>query len=139
MNKLLLILATFVATTSCSLAIMLPIRGVTDGDTIKTSLPLACPLCNASIRVNGIDTPESLKQNAKCAKELALGIQAKEFMKTFVGTNTTMSVTSFNWDKYGGRIVGTVNIDGKDAAQTLIAAGLAKPYTGTGAKPDWCQ
>lgn len=138
MKTIILAAATLFA-TSVTHAITLPILGVIDGDTIRTFIPLECPLCDASIRINGIDTPESLTRYAGCAKEVELGLQAKALTQSLVGKNTTMEVTEFDHDKYGGRILGTVVINGKDVGQELINAGLAKPYFGSGPKPDWCQ
>lgn len=138
MKKILAAITMLLVTTTAS-AITLPILGVIDGDTIRTFIPLECPLCDASVRINGIDTPESLTRYAGCAKEVELGLQAKAFTQNLVGKNTTMEVSNVDWDKYGGRILGTVVIKGKDVAQELINAGLAKPYFGSGPKPDWCQ
>lgn len=118
--------------------LILPIIGGVDGDTIKTRLDsLPCPLCRVSIRVRGINTPEK-GYRAKCAKELALAQQASQLTKDLIGSSRTMSVLNADWDKYGGRIDGDVVINGHDVAKELIAAGLARPYTGKGPRPDWC-
>ena len=116
----------------------LPIRGVADGDTIKTTLKLPCPLCNVSVRILDIDTPES-NYLAKCPAEKAKGLEAKAFLKEFVTGEPTMLVTSFKWDKYGGRINGHVSVKGTDIATLLIRKGYAKHYTGQGPKPNWCD
>lgn len=137
--KTLLIAVTFLSTTwTHASELLMPIRGVTDGDTIKTVVTLPCPLCEVSIRINGIDTPESTTRFAQCEKEKLLGIQATEFVKQLVLGHTLMTVTNTEWDKYGGRILGTITVNGKDIGQELINAGLAKPYFGSGPKPDWC-
>lgn len=133
------VVACAMVMSSISSAITLPILGVIDGDTIRTFIPLECPLCDTSVRINGIDTPESQPRYAACAKEVELGLQAKALTQKLVGVNTKMDVTNIEWDKYGGRILGTVVINGKNVGQELINAGLAKPYFGTGPKPDWCQ
>jgi len=116
---------------------VLPIRGVADGDTIRTTLKLPCPLCSASVRIRGIDTPESTYL-AKCPAEKAKGLEAKAFLINLTAGQESMMVRNLKWDKYGGRIDGFVEINGKDVGQQLIDRGLAKPYTGTGTKPDWC-
>lgn len=117
---------------------ILPIAGGVDGDTIKTRLDaLPCPLCRVSIRIRGIDTPEK-GHRAKCVKEVALAVRASQLTTDLIGTTRTMSVRNFEWDKYGGRIDGDVVINGHDVAKELMAAGLARPYTGKGPKPDWC-
>lgn len=117
--------------------IVLPIRGVTDGDTISTLVQLPCPLCRVSVRILGIDTPES-DYRANCIKEKMLGIKAKEYLKTLVANETTMTVRQIKWDKYGGRINGHVEVNGVDIGSTLISQGLARPYTGSGPKSNWC-
>jgi len=42
------------------------------------------------------------------------------------------------WDKYGGRVLGDVYLDHQSLAQSLISAGLARPYKGE-AKSSWCE
>lgn len=116
---------------------IMPIRGVADGDTIKSTLKLPCPLCNVSVRILDIDTPESTYL-AKCAKEKALGLEAKAFLTKLVEGKETMMARSVKWDKYGGRIDAYVEIDGVKVGETMILQGFAKRYTGTGPKPDWC-
>lgn len=131
---LLAILPAFASAAS----LVMPIVSVTDGDTIRSSLKLPCPLCNVSIRLLGIDTPESTYL-AKCPAEKALGLEAKAFLKEFVVGETTMTISNFKWDKYGGRIDAYVSIKGQDVGQLLIDRGYAKPYSGSGSKPDWCN
>lgn len=116
---------------------VLPIHGVTDGDTIKSRLNIPCPLCNVSVRIRGIDTPETASL-AKCEKERVLGIKAKNFLIDFTQNKTSMLVKEPKWDKYGGRINGIVKIDGINVADLMISKGLARPYTGRGKKSDWC-
>lgn len=115
----------------------MPIKKVIDGDTISSELNLPCPLCLASVRILGIDTPES-NFLAKCPKEKALGLEAKAVVKKLVGDNKKMTVRNVKWDKYGGRINGYVEVNGVDIGKTLIERGLARPYTGIGPKSNWC-
>lgn len=118
--------------------LVLPIVGGVDGDTIRTRIDvLPCPLCNVSIRIRGIDTPEK-GARAKCQKEADLAVQASRMTKELIGSSKAMTVHQFAWDKYGGRIDGVVVINGYNVGNELIAAGLARPYTGKGPKPDWC-
>jgi endonuclease YncB( thermonuclease family) len=117
---------------------LMPIVGGVDGDTIKSRLDvLPCPLCKVSIRIRGIDTPEK-GFRAKCPKEAALAVQASQMTKDLIGSTKLMTVNKPDWDKYGGRIDGEVVINGHNVGNELIAAGLARPYTGKGPKPDWC-
>ena len=116
----------------------LPIVGGIDGDTIRTYLPLPCPLCRASVRIIGIDTPEK-GYRAKCEKEHQLALEATEFTAKLVGRASHMKVSRFKWDKYGGRIDAQVEINGVDLGTELILGGFAVPYTGEGPKKDWCK
>ena len=124
--------------TSYALDMVLPIRGIADGDTIKTTLELPCPLCNVSVRILGIDTPES-NHLAKCPAEQAKGIAAKKFLNDFISTAETMIVRNIKWDKYGGRIDGIVEIKGVNVGAMMISNGYARAYTGLGPKSDWCN
>lgn len=138
MKQYILSVLLVIATSAYSADMVLPIRGVSDGDTIRSSLKLPCPLCNVSIRIIGIDTPES-NHLAKCPKEKELGLQAKAFVTAMAANAETMIARNVKWDKYGGRINASVEINGVDVAGALIEKGLAKPYTGEGPKPDWCN
>lgn len=138
MNKFL-IAGLLAVSSSCFAADMvLPIRGVSDGDTIRTTLKLPCPLCNVSVRILGIDTPESTYL-AKCPAEQIKGLEAKAFVTAMAAGQETMVARGVKWDKYGGRINAYIEINGVSVGQALIDMGLAKPYTGVGPKPDWCS
>lgn len=117
---------------------VMPIRGVADGDTIKSAVKLPCPLCNVSVRILNIDTPESTYL-AKCEKEKILGLAAKEFLISFTAGKKTMMARDIKWDKYGGRINAHIEIDGVSVGDLMIASGFAKRHTGAGPKPDWCD
>jgi endonuclease YncB( thermonuclease family) len=113
---------------------------VLDGDTIKVHCAdWPDPFKNMSLRVHGIDTPESTSI-AKCKKELKLGVIAKgRVRKEFEGAKTV----TFRWvgqnDKYGGRLLALVELpSGQDLAEKLIADGLAVRYGG-GKKFSWCK
>lgn len=114
-----------------------PFVSVTDGDTIRSSIQVTCPLCNVYIRIRGIDTPES-NYLAKCPLEKERGLAAKRYLQGMFAGRTEFMARNIGWDKYGGRILGDVEVDGKSVAQELINAGYAKPYNGRGRKPDWC-
>ena len=129
---------------------LLPIVEVYDGDTIKSEMTsrLPSPLDKISIRIRGIDTPEkpaaSYHETGKlgragCIKEAELALEATEFVKSMAIGNTKMKVENFEWDKYGGRILGDVKIGGDDVATSLIAAGLAVPYDGGTKTKNWCE
>ena len=91
MKKLLPIILLFASGISYSADIKLPIEGITDGDTIKTSLNLPCPLCTVYVRIRNIDTPET-SYLAKCSKERHLGAQAKDYLNFATRNKKTMIV-----------------------------------------------
>jgi len=136
MKKYILLLV-FLPFIAHAVEMVMPIRGLADGDTIKTVLPLQCPLCNVSIRILGIDTPEKGKM-AKCSKEAELAVQARKTLENLIAKQETMVIKNFKWDKYGGRIDANVEVNGVDIGKSMIEKGVAKPYTGSGPKPNWC-
>lgn len=136
-NSLVSLVLCLLSFSAFSTNMIMPIRGVADGDTINSTLELPCPLCNVSVRILGIDTPES-NYLAKCPAEQAKGIAAKEFVTKLAENQPTMMARSIKWDKYGGRIDAYVEINGINVGNEMIRLGHAKPYTGSGPKPDWC-
>jgi len=115
------------------------ITRVIDGDTVAfeaTFLP--DPLKKElSIRVFGVDTPEK-GFRAQCPQEDLRGQKATEFTKKAVASAKHRQVMLMDWDKYGGRVLGDVILDGKSLRQGLIANGLAREYYGE-AKTSWCN
>lgn len=119
------------------------VQRIADGDTFSCIAipPLWGPYRIAHVRIAGIDTPESMAQLAKCAKELRLGKIAKAEIKRRVqpGTVVTM-VWSGETEKYG-RVLASVTLpDGKDWGDEMIRLGMAKRYTSANlTKSDWCK
>ena len=112
---------------------------VIDGDTVEFEAPfLVDPLPKKlSIRVYGVDTPEK-SFRAKCPKEADLGAKASEFTKNLVANAKTTQVAIYEWDKFGGRVLGDVIIDGNSLTKMLIENGYAREYYGQ-AKQSWCE
>lgn len=112
---------------------------VIDGDTVKFEVGfLPKELGNQiAVRVLGVDTPEKAPR-AKCEKEAELGKKATEFTKKAVADAKVIDVKLQGWDKYGGRVLGNIFLDGKDLTKILIEAGLARDYHGE-KKSDWCK
>ena len=72
------------------------------------------------------------------APELAApaGKAALAYLETVLHVGDVVSLLSHGWDKYGGRIDGTVTlVDGRDLTAVMIAANEAAPWDGQGAKP----
>ncbi len=116
-----------------------PITRVIDGDTVAFQAPfLPQPLKKElSIRVFGVDTPEK-GHRAQCPSENERGQAATAFTKSTINAAKTRQVVLMDWDKYGGRVLGDVLLDGKSLRSMLIQQGYAREYYG-GAKVGWCQ
>lgn len=111
---------------------------VIDGDTVAfQALWLPEPLKKElSIRVFGVDTPEK-GHRAQCPSEDARGQAATAFTKKMVEQATTRQVVLMSWDKYGGRVLGDVLLNGQSLRSMLIQQGYAREYYGE-AKTSWC-
>jgi len=112
---------------------------VSDGDTIVIAAPfLPAPLKpQLAVRIFGVDTPEK-GFRAKCESENQRGLAASEFTKKLVGNSQKRQVILYDWDKFGGRVLGDIILDGKSLRQQLIANGFAREYFGE-AKQSWCN
>lgn len=111
---------------------------VIDGDTVAFQAnwlpePLKKEL---SIRVFGVDTPEK-GHRAKCPQENERGQAATAFTKDMINKSQKRQVILMDWDKYGGRVLGDVLLDGKSLRVALITNGFAREYYGE-AKTSWC-
>lgn len=115
------------------------IQRVIDGDTVEISVPWIPPPLppKLSIRVLGIDTPEKAPR-AQCEAEAKKAAEASAFTKGKVAVAQVVEIEIKSWDKYGGRVLGHVLLDGHSLSDMLIEAGLARPYKGE-AKTSWCN
>ena len=111
---------------------------VIDGDTVAFQANwLPDPLKKElSIRVFGVDTPEK-GHRAKCPQEDARGQAATAFNKDMINKAQKRQVILMDWDKYGGRVLGDILLDGKSLRVALITNGFAREYYGE-AKTSWC-
>ena len=115
------------------------ITRVIDGDTVAFQADfLPAPLKKElSIRVYGVDTPEK-GFRAQCPSEAQRGEAASAFTKQLITNSQQRQVVLMDWDKYGGRVLGDVILNGVSLRQQLIANGFAREYYGE-AKTSWCQ
>lgn len=119
-----------------------------DGDTIDVDLTLAAvgkektdrdlgfnvhrgpagvTLVRQSVRLLGCNAPEL----ATPAGKVALA-----YLLTVLHVGDVVTLVSHGWDKYGGRIDGTITLpDGRDLTAVMVAANQAAPWDGQGAKP----
>jgi endonuclease YncB( thermonuclease family) len=112
---------------------------VVDGDTVDFEAKfLPAPLKPVlKLRILGIDTPEK-GARALCPKEAELGAKATEFAKTAVANAKTIQIKLVSWDKFGGRVLGDLILDGVNYKDMIIKAGLAREYYGE-KKSSWCN
>lgn len=115
------------------------ITRVLDGDTVGFQANwLPDPLKKElGIRIFGVDTPEK-GFRAKCESESKLGLAASQFTQQMISRSTKRQILLMGWDKYGGRVLGDVILDGKSLRRALIANGFAREYYGE-AKQSWCK
>jgi endonuclease YncB( thermonuclease family) len=116
-----------------------PITRVIDGDTVAFQATFLPPPLKQelSIRVFGVDTPEK-GHRAMCPSEAQRGEAASAFTKAQINAAQKRQVALMDWDKYGGRVLGDVLLDGKSLRAMLIQNGFAREYYGE-AKQSWCN
>ena len=116
-----------------------PITRVIDGDTVAFQATFLPPPLKQelSIRVFGVDTPEK-GHRAMCPQEAQRGEAATAFTKAQINAAQKRQVALMDWDKYGGRVLGDVLLDGKSLRAMLIQNGFAREYYGE-AKQSWCN
>jgi micrococcal nuclease len=112
---------------------------IIDGDTVAFEANfLPAPLKpELSIRVLGVDTPEK-GHRAECPQEAEAALKASAFTKSAIKNAKKVQILIEKHDKYGGRVLGDVIIDGKKLSELLIANGHARPYFGE-KKESWCK
>ena len=148
MNKLLLLLLTvpvlaFAQKTPQGVTYDAQILRITDGDTVVIAAPfLPKPLKpELAVRVFGVDTPEK-GFRAQCESEKQRGEAASAFTKNAIATAAAQGgkfqATLYGWDKFGGRVLGDILVNGQSLRAALIANGFAREYYGE-AKQSWCN
>jgi endonuclease YncB( thermonuclease family) len=116
-----------------------PLTRVIDGDTVAFQATFLPPPLKQelSIRVFGVDTPEK-GHRAMCPQEAQRGEAASAFTKAQINAAQKRQVALMDWDKYGGRVLGDVLLDGKSLRAMLIQNGFAREYYGE-SKQSWCN
>jgi micrococcal nuclease len=111
---------------------------VIDGDTVEIEADFLPPPLKPTLklRILGVDTPEK-KSRAKCTSESRLAEKASMFTQKTISEGLIKKIQIKSWDKYGGRVLGDVIVDGQSLKNLLLSKGLAKPYDG-GKKVGWC-
>jgi len=105
---------------------------VHDGDTVNVKLDVGFDLTvYTRIRILGINAPELSTQAGK---------DARDFAQTLLKPGDDVRVMRYGWDKYGGRIDGSIacnpgDRESHDFATKMLKAGHAVPWDGAGPKP----
>jgi endonuclease YncB( thermonuclease family) len=111
---------------------------VSDGDTIVIAATyLPAPLKpELAVRIFGVDTPEK-GHRAQCPAENEKALKASAYTTNLIKSGKRIQVTLYRWDKFGGRVLGDIIVDGESVRAGLIQNGLAREYYGD-AKQSWC-
>jgi len=143
MKKLLLLLLVvpalaFAQKTPKGVMYDAQILRVSDGDTVVIAAPfLPQPLKpELAVRIYGVDTPEK-GHRGQCDSEKQRGEAASVFTKNLVQASQQRQVILYGWDKFGGRVLGDIILNGQSLRAQLIANGFAREYYGD-AKQSWC-
>ena len=112
---------------------------VNDGDPVVIAAPyLPAPLKpELAVRIYGVDTPEK-GFRAQCPSEAQRGEAASAFTKNAVASTQKHQVVLYGWDKFGGRVLGDIILNGLSLRAELIKNGFAREYFGE-AQQSWCN
>lgn len=106
-----------------------PSLRVIDGDTLEDLAG------RTRVRIVNIDTPEIHEPG--CAAEARLGRQARRMSQQILNGAERIEVRRIGRRDRYGRDLAYVRADGRDLGESLIAAGLARPWTGR--RLPWCR
>ena len=110
---------------------------VLDGDTVEVRVDFLPAELGSKllVRVWGVDTPEK-GWRAKSDHEKKMGAEASAYTKQLVTNAKDIKIKVLSWDKYGGRLLGDVIIDGESLRQLLLENKYAREYYGN-KKESW--
>ena len=115
------------------------VERIIDGDTIELSTEEESDLIQHlgyKVRIMNFDTPE-LHSKSNCEKKLAT--EAKKFLEKTILVSKQITLINPKWDKFGGRILADIDIDGILISTLMIQKGYAIPYYGDKKKHVWCK
>jgi endonuclease YncB( thermonuclease family) len=108
---------------------------VVDGDTIRVRIRIWVDIDTETlVRIDGIDTPEL---RGKCDEESALARRARGLVESLTA-DAELALYDIRYGKFAGRVVARVEAGARDVGRTLLAEGLARPYSG-GRRTGWCD
>ncbi len=99
-----------------------PVVRVIDGDTAAMNAPA--------------DPPPELA-DFKVAAERAAGRAATAFTRAAIAGAGVIAIQDPEWEKWGGRVIADLIVDGRSLSAALTAAGHGRIYGG-GKRAGWC-
>ena len=113
------------------------VTNVHDGDTITIIYIYGKTPLKVNIRLQGLDAPEL---NSKNSLEKKAAENVRDWLKQELDKQKIWYWTPIKHDKYGGRVIGTVQSTKKSKTvnQVLIDRGMVVEYNGT-KKEEWTQ
>lgn len=128
--------------------ILVKVVSVYDGDTCTILIPFAQDFIKLNVRVLGVDTPElklrgADKDTSIGKLEMEAGAHVRDKVKKLIEGKECYVVLT-KWDKYGGRVNGTIYLPQKNGGvektltQYLLEKRYAKGYTGN-KKDEWTR
>lgn len=123
MKKIICFILILLILTSCSNKKLFDVVKIFDGDTIVININNK----NETVRLLGIDTPESVHPNPK--KNTKYGKMASLYTKKLLtGKKVSIELDVQKRDKYK-RLLAYVYLNNKMVNETIIENGFAKPLT----------
>ena len=100
-----------------------------DGDTVTVIFFWGDEPIKIKIRLIGIDTPEIRKFKHSHDLEKIAAMVCRGYLNNLI-LGKIVKLRVKGWDKYGGRLLGSIEHEGKDISQLMIEEGLARKYEG---------
>jgi micrococcal nuclease len=101
---------------------------VVDGDTVDVVFDVGFSMFRKErIRLNGIDTPESVTSDAN---EKKLGLESKQFLQMWLSRQTKLRAKTTKDDKYGRILAEVYGDDGVCINEEMVRKGYAWAYDG---------
>jgi endonuclease YncB( thermonuclease family) len=134
LRPIILVLATLVCTAAVAIEpVTVKVLSCYDGDTCRADAEILPG--RDRIRLANADAPEI---EGQCRDEINRAIEARDYTRALVA-GKIVTLTAIEPDKYRKRVDAYVRLpDGRDLGDALIAAGLARPYSGE-QRRSWCQ
>jgi endonuclease YncB( thermonuclease family) len=108
---------------------------VVDGDTVDVRARIWLgQTVETRVRLAGIDAPE---RRGRCAAEREMAERAADLLARSLSAGA-IALRDVEYGSFAGRVVARIEAAGTNPSETLLAAGLARPYSGRGPRPDWC-